>query len=436
MLNITFEYLKEKYPNYIEINYELINKDKLSFPMKKIRKTLIGMLIKADKELEVEGFYKSTGAINSVARTVLRKMIEIHNGEIYFIEKWKELEEKFILEIKKENSPLKQVYNNFITDKKGYGLRKGVFTLFLGILLVKNKNSIVVIDNNSKLKLGLTSELIEEIEKNPEGYYLSYIEKTQEEERYLLDLKDILGIYFSDNLDIEIGILEGIKNYFYSLNRYVTGTILKECKVLSKIFNILFQDKNAHEFLFKELPIRTRTENFQEIVFILKKEIEHIEEEKIKFESKIKKITLEIIGDKGTLEESIKSWKEETKILDNGIKLWLKKYEYKNERSFIQEITTKIKGFSYENWSTFNDIEDYKEKLTKFLRKIPIKKEEKTNIIEVISGKEKILVPILEEHTQMGKILKIKLQSTIKAMGFSIKDEEKKLILLEILKEI
>lgn len=436
LLNITFDYLKEKYSNYIEINYELINKDKLSFPMKKVRQTLIEMLIKFDKELEAEEFYKNTGAINSVARTVLRKMIEICNGEIYFIEKWKELEEKFIFDIKKENYSLKQVYDDFITDKKGYGLRKGVFTLFLGILLVKNKNSIVVIDNNSKLKFKLTSELIEKIEKNPEEYYLSYIEKTQEEEKYLLDLKEILGIYFSDNLDIEVGILEGFKNYFYSLNRYVTGTILKNCKVLSKIFNILFQDRNAHEFLFKELPIRARTENFQEIVFILKNEIEYIEEEKIKFESKIKKITLEILGDKGTLKESIKDWKEKNKILDNGIKLWLKKYEYRNERDFIQEITAKIKGFSYENWSTFNDVEDYKEKLTKFLKITSKKTEKKINTIEIISGEEKILVPILKERTQIGKTLKTKLQSTIKAMGLSIKDEEKKLILLEILKEI
>ena len=128
LLNITFEYLKEKYPNYIEINYELVNKDKLSFPMKKVRQTLVDMLIKSDKELEVEEFYKNTGAINSVARTVLRKIIEIYNGEIYFIEKWKELEEKIVFDIKKENYSLKQLYDDFITDKRGYGLRKGVFT--------------------------------------------------------------------------------------------------------------------------------------------------------------------------------------------------------------------------------------------------------------------------------------------------------------------
>ena len=36
----------------------------------------------------------------------------------------------------------------------------------------------------------------------------------------------------------------------------------------------------------------------------------------------------------------------------------------------------------------------------------------------------------------MGKLLKIKLEATIKAMGMSVKDEEKKSILLEILKNM
>ena len=413
-----------------------MNKTKLSFQMKKVRQNLLEMLLNNAKELNREEFYENTGAINSVARTVLRKIVDVSNGEIIFLDKWKNLEEEVISKLKEENRYLKQIYDSFTTDKEGYGLRNGIFTLFLGILLIKNKGSIEVIDNNSKLKQNLTSELVEKIEKNPEGYYLAYVEKTAEEEKYLLDLKDLLGLYFSENLDIEIGILEGIKNYFYSLNRYITSTILKESKVLSKIFNILFQDRNAHEFLFKELLVRARTENFQEVVQILKTEMKKIEEEKLKFEITIKKITIEALGSEESLEEAIKDWKDRTNILDNGIKLWLKKYNYQNERSFIKEITTKIKSFSYENWSTFDDVDDYKEKLTKFLKPSTEKIQSKEDIGEIIIGEEKILVPILKEHTQLGKMLKIKLQSTIKAMGLSLKEEEKKSILLEILKEL
>ncbi|MBM6876347.1 hypothetical protein, partial [Fusobacterium mortiferum] len=192
LLNITFDYLEEKYPKYIEINYELMNKTKLSFQMKKVRQNLLEMLLNNAKELNREEFYENTGAINSVARTVLRKIVDVSNGEIIFLDKWKNLEEEVISKLKEENRYLKQIYDSFTTDKEGYGLRNGIFTLFLGILLIKNKGSIEVIDNNSKLKQNLTSELVEKIEKNPEGYYLAYVEKTAEEEKYLLDLKDLL----------------------------------------------------------------------------------------------------------------------------------------------------------------------------------------------------------------------------------------------------
>ena len=132
----------------------------------------------------------------------------------------------------------------------------------------------------------------------------------------------------------------------------------------------------------------------------------------------------------------MKNWQEETKTLDNGIKVWLKKYVYRNDKLFLIDITTKIKGFSFENWSNFDDIEDFKKRLEKFITEKDKNNDEQNNIVEVISDGERLLIPLLENHSQMGKLLKIKLEATIKAMGMSVKDEEKKSILLEILKNM
>lgn len=202
-------------------------------------------------------------------------------------------------------------------------------------------------------------------------------------------------------------------------------------------FNILFQDKNPHEFLFKELLVRARTENYKEVIQILESEMKFIEKEKIKFELEIKKITLFALGNySNDLGETFKIWQERTLILDNRIKLWLKKYEYKTERNFLLDLTSKIKGFNYENWSSINDIHDYKDKIEKLTKEVKEKEKSESNVVEIVTGDEKILVPCIKEHSQMGKMLKTKLQSVIKAMGLSIKDDEKKLILLEILKEL
>ncbi|MGL6065429.1 MAG: hypothetical protein ACRC0R_00020 [Cetobacterium sp.] len=436
MIDVTYEYLNSKYHNYIPINYELINKHKLSTPMKKVRLTLIDMMLNNDKNLSKEEFYLETGAINSVARTVLSKMISVDKNEIVFEGKWLSLSKEILEKVKLENYSLENIYLDYTTSKNGYGLRNGVFTLFLAIFLIKNKNNLLLIDNKTKQKRFLNSELIDTIEKDSSNYYLTYIEKSREEEEYLNELKNILDIYITENLEIEVSIIEGFKNYFYSLSRIINKVSFKNCKVLPKIFNMLFQEKNAHEFLFKELPLRAKTEKYGEITSILKNEIHYLEDEKLRIENIIKNIITSALESKGEIKESLEEWNLRNEILDNGIKSWLKKYSYKNERLFILDITSKIKGFSYENWSNLEDIEDFKNKLIGFLATKENESSSIENSVQVISNGERVVVEIMEQHTQMGKMLKTKLQSTIKAMGLSVKDEEKKSILLEILKEM
>ncbi|MGL5051476.1 MAG: hypothetical protein ACRC6E_12745 [Fusobacteriaceae bacterium] len=436
MIDVTYEYLNKKFPKYIRINYELINKEKLSTPMKKVRFTLIEMILNNDKSLSKEEFYLETGAINSVARAVLNKIASVNKNKIVFEEEWLKLDKEILKKVKLENYSLEEIYLDYTTSKYGYGFRKGVFTLFLGLFLIKNKNNLLLIDNKTKQKQSLISDLVENIEKDSNNYYLAYIEKNKEEEEYLNDLKATLGIYFTESSEIESSIVEALKTYFYSLSRLINKVSFKNCKVLSKIFSMLFQEKNAHEFLFKELPLRAKTEKYKEIVSILSNEMNYLEEEKIKIENEIKSIIIDVLESGSEIKEGLEEWKSKNETLDNGIKTWLKKYNYKNERLFILDITSKIKGFNYENWSTLNDIEDFKTKLKGFLKVKEKSQLSMEDSVQVISNGERIIVEIMNEHTQMGKMLKTKLQSTIKAMGLSIKDEEKKSILLEILKEM
>lgn len=436
MLDVTYDYLIDEYKNYIEINYELMNKEKISTPMKKVRLTLLDMLVRNDQNLDSKEFYENTGAINSVARTVFKKICHLNLGEIILTSKWEVLENEILEKIKSESYSLENLYKDYTTKIRGYGLRKGVFTLFLGILLIKNKKNIAIIDDITKRKQFLNSETIEKLEKTSENYYLSYVEKTVIEEDYLKNLKNLLGVYYSENIEIEVGIVEGLKTYFYSLNRFLNNLSLKNCKVLSKIFTILFQDKNAHEFLFEELPRRARTKSLNEVIGILSEEMKYLDEEKIKTELQIQKIILEIFKTGENIKEALEKWQETTQIFDNGIKTWLKRYIYKNDKVFMLDLTAKIKGFNFENWSSLNDIEDFKEKLEKFLVIKEVERENTSQVVEVVSNGESLIIPLVESHSQIGKMLKIKLEATIKAMGLSVKEEEKKSILLEILKNM
>ncbi|MGL5189658.1 MAG: hypothetical protein ACRC7S_08400, partial [Cetobacterium sp.] len=58
------------------------------------------------------------------------------------------------------------------------------------------------------------------------------------------------------------------------------------------------------------------------------------------------------------------------------------------------------------------------------------------NSVQIISNGERVVLEIVKEHTAIGKMLKTKLEATIKSMGMALKEEEKKSILLEILKDM
>ena len=437
LLQVTYYYLNEKFKNYIPINYELLNKDKISTPMKKVRTTLLQMLLEGDKSLLENSFYLETGAINSVARTVLSKIVSIDEAEIIFKDKWQDLSVEILNRLQNGECELEELYLDYTSDKRAYGLRSGIFTLFLGVLLIKNKNSLLIIENQNKQKENLSGDLIEKIEKNPEKYYLTYVEKSEEEERYLNELKKSLGIYFVDSLDIENGIVEGLKSYFYSLSRLINRVSLDNCKLLSKVFKGLFQDKDPYKFLFEELPKRARAKNYDEVISLINTEMTYLEDEKLKIEEQLKLLVVDGLKGSTDLKEALENWQKQDNILDNGIKSWLKKYRYIGDRRFVLDITAKIKGFSYENWSNLEDITDFENKMKEFLSiKEKVENVETENSVQIISNGERVVLEIMKEHTPIGKMLKTKLEATIKSMGMALKEEEKKSILLEILKDM
>ncbi|MGL5901375.1 MAG: hypothetical protein ACRCZO_01715, partial [Cetobacterium sp.] len=177
--------------------------------------------------------------------------------------------------------------------------------------------------------------------------------------------------------------------------------------------------------------------NYDEVISLVNSEMTYLEDEKLKIEEQLKLLIIDQLKGEIDLKEALESWQKEDSILDNGIKTWLKKYRYTGDRRFILDITAKIKGFSYENWSSLEDITDFENKMKEFLTvKEKVENVDSENSVQIISNGERVVLEIMKEHTAIGKMLKTKLEATIKSMGMALKEEEKKSILLEILKDM
>lgn len=435
LLEVTNEYLSNKYKNYFSINYELINKHNLSFPMKKSRYEI---LKKLESKIPLdEKYFNETKAENSVARILLSNTglycpltqeINIQNTN------YKYIYNSILEDIKVQKINLGDIYDKYTSNLSDYGIRKGIFTFILGLLFIENHQYLGIdfTSTGSEVEIGL--ELLDKIEKNPKIYNISYYKLGEKEKEYLLKLSEVLKIYVPQNKDkITNNILDGLKNYVLSLPKYINGIYLKDFKKLNKLFMGIFTINNPREFLLKSMPKIYKTNNLLEVVN--------------NFESNLDEIKLLDKNFKNDLETSICSV-----FIDNckGIKELILEIEKNNPSNDIErdllnlkelkveeiliKLTEKIKGFSFKNWRTKEDINDFFEKLKIEVNKIY---EEDLNSIServlITYGETNIEVDMNQKESMFGKMLKSKLEATIKNMGMTLTDGEKKKLLLEIL---
>jgi len=435
MLEITNKYLSEKYKNYFPINYELINKHNLSFPMKKSRYEI---LKKLESKIPLdEKYFNETKAENSVARILLSNT-KLYSSITYEINientDYKYVYNSLLEDIKTKKMNLGVIYDKYTTNLGDYGIRKGIFTFILGLLFIENHQYIGVdfTSTGSEIEIGL--ELLDKIEKNPKVYDISYYKFGEEEEEYLLKLSEVLKIYVPQNKGkITNNILDGFKNYVLSLPKYINGIYLKEFKKLNKLFMGIFTINNPREFLLKSMPKIYKTDNLLEVVNNFQSDLNEIELLNKSFKNDLEISVCNIFNDSCEGLENLIFIIEKNNPSNDIERELLNLKEFNNEEILIK-LTEKVKGFSYENWRTKEDIEDFFKKLEIEVNKIY--EDDFDSISErvlITYGETNVEVDMKQKESMFGKMLQSKLEATIKNMGMTLSGEEKKKILLEIL---
>lgn len=435
----TSDYLSKKYPNFISLNYELINKTDISFPMKKARGEILNKI--KNRYFYIDGLFNpknykaytnKTSAENTLGRILLNNIFDVKTLE--FKKRYNDIYLEILKEIQTKIS-LESLLLKFCSNKSEYSLRKGVFIFILGLIFIKHENELNISDN-SNVELEFSLELLNNIEKYPENYYLGFIKYSDLEKKYLNDLEKIFKEYLSDNSSNRaINILNALKNYVYDLPKIVINHYSKESKGFNKVLKGVLIEKNATEYLLKELPKKYKVDNYNEVIKLLTKDIAFFHQKITEIENKIENSLIKILNTPfEDLSTAIPYWKNENKVFDSDLKIWLKRYVYKTKLQLLKDLTKKIKGFDFFNWYNLDDFNDFYNKITLELE--PKKNNNTIHQNKIIVNGEELNINSGINNSPFAKILKTKLESTIKNMGSTLKDTEKRKILLELLLDI
>ncbi|MGL6066603.1 MAG: hypothetical protein ACRC0R_05950 [Cetobacterium sp.] len=436
-INITNDFLSSKYPKYIGVNYELINKRVLSIPMKKARCEILNKL---NENIELtEEYFKDTKAESSVARVML-----FNTGLYYKDEKNEDYLKfsKFINEVKEEleksSQSLRDIYLKYCSNFGDYGIREGVFTFLLGLLYIQNKDQIVFSFEEGNSEINFSLDIFDLIEKNPEKYRMSYYNITKDEINYTESLQDILKRYInSDDNRIYNRVLSGIKSYLLNQPRYVGNMYLSKLKGLNKIYKNIFVISNAKEFILNELPKIYKTKKYNEVLSGLELEMIALEENKNQFLKELESLTVKTLS-KETYYD-LTSYMENLEVNEENLEIeeYLKPLKNASIEEILENITKKIKGFSYQNWRGEEDLKEYIELLNKEVLKAKVEKSEKSEKSSLkIKYQDREEIISISELNMMEKMLSSKIFATIKNMGFSLTTEQKRKVVAKILLEI
>lgn len=284
------------------INNEVINKDEITTVAVNSRSKVLNALLRSEVE-ENLGLVGSGQDVSIMRSVLLRTGILKNAGGAWEITTSNDdpnisfvlsTIEQFILNSNKnESQSFEILYQKLISPEYGIGLRKGVIPIFIAVLLHQYKNSVQIYDRNTQVQLN--ADTLQQINAQPGLFYLERINWTNEKAQYVNALDDIFSEYTNDaekNNDSYDHVAIAIKRWYLSLPKFS-----KDLKV--KNFNLEREDirflrtirnfRNNTELLFKSLPeiyecdfssdeiltkVKASKRKYDKAIYLLKTQIE------------------------------------------------------------------------------------------------------------------------------------------------------------------
>ena len=460
------------------INNEAVNRNEITNIASNSRTKIISGLLR--NELEPDLGLSGTGQEVSIMRSTLIRtgILDANNGMPKLNLRTGNVNmdnllgtiEQFIQNAKKsEKVPFASLYDLLCSADNGIGLRRGLIPIYLAVVLHERKQQVVISDRFGQVPINADTLL--QINSEPGQFFLSYVEWNQDKEEYLNTLAKAFSQYIID-AEMKINTYEyvanAMKRWYMSLPKYA-----KECKKNAEgakiqrryleMIGLLRQNISGYELLFVKIP---ETLGFQEfnagaadtvvaakncydsLLGQLKELL--IKQTKIMFvlkgmEAKSNRMSLPSVAAEWL--ESLDSHISE-QMFPNGTEkvLELFKNPTNDEDTFIARLAKLCTDLRVEDWAGdtvskyYAALEMYKKTAEEFHSSVEERGAGATNNYEITFVDENGVSTTKRfdrvEYSRRGKLLMNQVKSAVDSMGRSISDQEKRQVLMEVLKQL
>ena len=462
------------------INNEVMNKNEITSIASNSRSKIITALLR--NELEPNLGFTGTGQEVSVMRSTLIRTgiweesngvpkINLHPTSVKNMDVLLSTIENFIVETRqKGKTSFAELYNRLLSPEYHIGLRKGLIPIYLTVVLHEYKKEIAVSDQLGQISL--SADTILQLNAKPEQFYLSYIDWNPEKEAFVRTLAEYFVEFVvesergSNSYDY---VVSAMRRWYMSLPKYAKeskfapdrGRIRKDYQEMLKL---LKKNNSGNELLFEKMPKVFGLVEFQES---LVDNIKTFKEFYDNFLSNVKKslcneVKKMFISEKDTvsinkmsLASVIKDWCETIdqsafeQLFADGTErcLGLFKSITNDDDLTISRLAKLATDLRLEDWddkirelfvSNIKQYKDTAENHHAVKESAVVENDTSTYQISFKDDSGEMVTKRFErvENTGKGILLYNQVTAALDSMGRSISNQEKRQILMEILKDL
>ena len=460
------------------INNESVNKNDITNIAANSRNKIIGALLR--NELEPNLGLSGTGQEVSIMRSTLLRtgiwseengipQINLHPADLAMSNMLSTIENFFLEARQNGQISFSVLYERLISPEYHVGLRKGLIPIYVAAVMHNYRQQIVISNRFGPVQMGVDALI--QINSNPGYFSIEYLDWNPEKEDYIARLATAYGDFVVEaekagsTYDY---VANAMRRWFMALPKFS-----KECKVRpngikigkrqQEMMKLLRSNTSGSDLLFKKLPTIFAYDVFTAdaagdvigaknlydgLLDELKKYL--IAETKLRFLPKEDKES----GKKASLTTVVKEWcdsldpKSFEQLFSDGTERFLQhlKSVTNDEDLFITRLAKLATGLRMEDWdsqteaSFFTAIEQFIKTAKEFHETTVAETINDTSSYQVIfadeDGKNTVRRFDKVEVSAKGKLLFNQITSSLESMGHSISEQEKRQILMEVLKKL
>ena len=460
------------------INNEAMNRNEITSIANNSRTKIIAALLRNELETNL-GFTGSGQEVSIMRSTLIRTgILEDRNGipqlnlrpeVVPNIDVLLATIEGFVIETRQAGRlSFGELYNRLLSPEYHIGLRRGLIPIYIAAVLHEYKREVVVSDMTGQLPLNADTLL--QLNSKPEQFYISYLDWSPEKENFINILAEAFDDYVVEaekSINSYDYVVTAMHRWYMSLPKYAKdskkapdgGKLRKDYQEMMKLFK---QNVNGNELLFEKLPKAFGLNEFHES---LADNITSAKEYYDSYLSKVKKVLRDEIKNIFVIQDLAPQVHRMS--LSSVIKDWCESIDRSAFEQLFADGTDRCLGL-FKNISNDDDatisrlaklstdlrLEDWDDKIRDlFLQNVRMYKQtaeghhgiqnENTEGVEASAyqisftdDRGEMVTKRFEhvENTGKGKLLHNQVTAALDSMGRSISTQEKRQILMEILK--